>query len=116
MPSPPDVPEGRGCAPPPRWAMVGRDRSRPREPRIERLAALLEVLGPVVAVQVRIGLDRLAAIPDLVELAVGADLADPNRLPDVLVLLVDLDGATRSGELQVLGRFLDLVHLDGVGL
>src|SRR4051812_21872100 len=47
--------------------------------------AVGEALRPRVVVEARIGLDGLAGVPDLVDLALGVDDADPGGLVDVVV-------------------------------
>src|SRR5690606_25424949 len=75
-----------------------------------------QVAGPVVGLEERIGLDRLAGAPHLVDQAVGADLADDRGLGDVVVLTVDGDGALGGVEADAVGGVLDGVDGEGVRL
>src|SRR5262245_62139946 len=65
---------------------------------------------------VAVGLHQALGLPHDLELAVLLDLADVDRLVGVLVLLVHLLGAARSGELEAVDGGADLVDLEGLGL
>src|SRR3954447_9959832 len=61
------------------------------------LLFLDELRAPWVGLQVRVRLNRCRGGEDLVDQAVSTDLADADRLRDVLVLAVDRDLAFRRG-------------------
>ena len=58
---------------------------------------------PGVALEVRVRLDRLAGVPHLGDQPVGADLADPGGLVDVLGGAVDGDQALGGVEGDAVG-------------
>ena len=78
---------------------IHRCTSSRRRPRARRtVSSYPGRLGPGVALQVRVGLDRRAGVPHRVDQAVGADLTDAGGLGDVLVGAVDGDQALRGVE------------------
>src|SRR6266540_6125638 len=85
---------------------VGRGAGR-EEPRTATVASG-QAGGPVVALEVRVGLDRLAGVPDLGDQPVGAHLADPGGLVDVLRRAVDGHLALGRVERDAVGGGLDL--------